>query len=121
MMAIGSSALVLAALARRRILRGTTGGRLRSWARTRTDRVHHVMDSVAAAGWQIAQPPTATSTSCSPAPARSIPKPSPRLRSVVTARGAVARTVQVQTVDAIPRTPLGKAPLFVGPTTPIPP
>ena len=42
-----------------------------------------------------------------------------RLRCAVTARGVAAPTVRVQIVDAIPRTPLGKAPLIVGP--PIPP
>jgi phenylacetate-coenzyme A ligase PaaK-like adenylate-forming protein len=83
---------------------------------------HHVMDDVAAAGWQIAQREDGHLDVLLARP-REVDTEAlaTRLRSALTARGAVAPAVRIQTVDAIPRTPLGKAPLIVGPTTSIPP
>ena len=83
---------------------------------------HHVMDDVAAAGWQIAQRDDGHLDVLLARPREVDPEAlAARLRSALTARGAVAPAVRIQTVDAIPRTPLGKAPLIVGPTahTPI--
>ena len=83
---------------------------------------HHVMDDVAAAGWQIAQRGDGHLDVLLARPREVDPEAlATRLRSALTARGAVAPAVRIQTVDAIPRTPLGKAPLIVGPTAPIPP
>ena len=83
---------------------------------------HHVMDDIAAAGWQIAQRDDGHLDVLLAHP-REVDTEAltTRLRSALTARGAVAPAVRIQTVNAIPRTPLGKAPLIVGPTTSIPP
>ena len=73
---------------------------------------HHVMDDVAAAGWQIAQRGDGHLDVLLARPREVDPEAlATRLRSALTARGAVAPAVRIQTVDAIPRTPLGKAPL----------
>lgn len=82
---------------------------------------HHVMDDVAAAGWQIAQRDDGHLDVLLAQPRELDPQAlAARLRAALTARGVAAPAVRVRTVDAIPRTPLGKAPLIVGPTTSIP-
>jgi len=71
---------------------------------------HHVMDDVAAAGWQIAQRADGHLDVLLAHPRTVDPEAlAARLRSAVTARGVAAPTVRVQIVDVIPRTPLGKA------------
>ncbi len=82
---------------------------------------HHVMDDVTAAGWQIAQRDDDHLDVLLARPREVDPEArATRLRSALTARGAVAPAVRIRTVDAIPRTPLGKAPLIVGPPLPYP-
>jgi phenylacetate-CoA ligase len=83
---------------------------------------HHVMDDVAAAGWQIAQRDDGHLDVLLAHPRQADPDAlAIRLRSALTARGVVAPEVRIQTVDAIPRTPLGKAPLIVALHAAIPP
>jgi phenylacetate-coenzyme A ligase PaaK-like adenylate-forming protein len=78
---------------------------------------HHVMDNVAAAGWQIAQRADGHLDVLLAHPRQVDTEAlADRLRSTLTARGVVAPEVLVRTVDAIPRTPLGKAPLIISPT-----
>jgi phenylacetate-CoA ligase len=73
---------------------------------------HHVMDDVQAAGWQIQQ--TGAGLEVLLAQPKKVDPSSLAgdIRSALAAQGLVPPPVHVSEVMAIPRTPLGKAPLI---------
>ena len=74
--------------------------------------LHHVMDRVSAAGWQIVQRPDGLEVLLAKPHAVDGPALVARLQEALAARGVVAPAVRLRKVAAIPRTPLGKAPLI---------
>jgi len=81
--------------------------------------LRHVMDDVIAAGWQIVQRTDGLEVLLAHPGQVDIGALTNRIRSELTAHGVVAPPVRIRTVDAIPRTPLGKAPLLVVSPTPV--
>ena len=74
---------------------------------------HHVMDTIAAAGWQIVQRPNGDLEALL-VPTGPIDEPAlvESLRSALAAQGVRVPAVRTRMVPAIPRTALGKAPLI---------
>ena len=73
---------------------------------------HHVMDRVTAAAWQIIQRPDGLEVLLVQPHEVEQPVLAASLQAALTAQGAVAPTVRIREVAAIPRTALGKAPLI---------
>jgi phenylacetate-CoA ligase len=73
---------------------------------------HHVMDSVHAAGWQIQQTNAGLEVLLAQPQKVEPPTLAAEIRSALAAQGVVPPPVHVHEVTAIPRTPLGKAPLI---------
>lgn len=74
---------------------------------------HHVMDRVGATGWQIVQHTDSLDVLLAQPHDVDRAQLTADLHSALTKAGAVSPRVQVREVDAIPRTPLGKAPLIL--------
>ncbi len=80
---------------------------------------HDVLDTLAAAGWQVRQDSASALTLLVAAPTGS-PRPEElgaRVSAAVQAAGGARPRVTVRMVDTIPRTALGKAQLVVAATT----
>jgi len=80
---------------------------------------HDVLDTLAAAGWQVRQEGASALTLLVAAPAGS-PRPdelAARVSAAVQAAGGARPRVTVRMVGTIPRTALGKAPLVVATST----
>jgi phenylacetate-coenzyme A ligase PaaK-like adenylate-forming protein len=78
---------------------------------------HHVMDAVTAAGWQIIQRPDGLEVLLVQPHEVDQSALVTSLQAALTAQGAVATTVRIREVAAIPRTALGKAPLITNADT----
>jgi phenylacetate-CoA ligase len=86
----------------------TASGRVRP---VQPSAFHHVMDDVQAAGWQIQQTGAGLEVLLAQ-PQKADPSRLADIRSALAAQGVVPPPVRVGEVMAIPRTPLGKAPLI---------
>jgi hypothetical protein len=71
---------------------------------------HHVMDGVTAAAWQIIQRSDGLEVLLVQPQKVDQPALVTSLQAALTAQGAVAPTVRIREVAAIPRTAFGKAP-----------
>ena len=78
---------------------------------------HHVMDHVTTAAWQIIQRPDGLEVLLVQPHAVDQSALVTSLQAALTAQGAVATTVRIREVAAIPRTALGKAPLITNADT----
>jgi len=76
---------------------------------------HDVMDAVTAAGWQIIQRPDGLEVLLVQPHAVDQSALVTSLQAALRAEGAVATTVRIREVAAIPRTALGMAPLITKP------
>lgn len=76
--------------------------------------LHHVMDDVTAAAWQIVQRADGLEILLAHPVQVDTGALASRIRDELAAHGTVAPSVRIRTVHAIPRTALGKAPLIVG-------
>lgn len=76
---------------------------------------HDVLDAVDVSGWQVRQDGASALTLVLAGPGRSLPleELTAQLAAAVQAAGAARPRVTARVVEAIPRTPLGKAPLVV--------
>jgi len=73
---------------------------------------HHVMDEVRAAGWQIQQTGAGLEVLLAQPQEVDPSMLAEGIRSALAAQGVIPPAVHVREVAAIPRTPLGKAPLI---------
>jgi phenylacetate-CoA ligase len=73
---------------------------------------HHLMDDVQAAGWQIQQTGAGLEVLIAQPQMVDPSRLAGDIRSALAAHGVVPPPVHVSEVKAIPRTPLGKAPLI---------
>jgi hypothetical protein len=73
---------------------------------------HHIMDGVQAAGWQIQQTAAGLEVLLAQPQRVDLSTLAGDIRSALATHGVVPPSVHVSEVMAIPRTPLGKAPLI---------
>ena len=85
---------------------------------------HRIMDTAPVAAWQVAQEPAGLRLRLAAPPSRPIDSASivAAVRNSLAAQGVAALPIEVERVDAIPRTAAGKAPLVVAlRPSPLPP